>query len=105
MESIAKQPEVKNFIDGKFERNGHISMDVMSPIDGSIISTLPLSNYNDVDKAVKAAQKAYSSWSSKTLKERVQVFFNYRMLLEKNMDELTKLIQLENGKTYGEAKA
>ena len=105
MESIAKQPEVKNFIDGKFERNGHISMDVMSPIDGSIISTLPLSNYNDVDKAVKAAQKAYSSWSSKTIKERVQVFFNYRMLLEKNMDELTKLIQLENGKTYGEAKA
>ncbi len=105
MESIAKQPEVKNFIDGKFERNGHISMDVMSPIDGSIISTLPLSNYNDVNKAVKSAQKAYSSWSSKTLKERVQVFFNYRMLLEKNIDELTKLIQLENGKTYGEAKA
>jgi len=105
METITKQPEVKNFIDGKFERNGHLSMDVMSPIDGSIISTLPLSNYKDVDKAVKSAQKAYSGWSSKTLKERVQVFFNYRMLLEKNMDELTKLIQLENGKTYGEAKA
>ena len=105
MESITKQPEVKNFIDGKFERNGHVSMDVMSPIDGSIISSLPLSDYNDVDKAVKAAQKAFTSWSSKTLKERVQVFFNYRTLLEKNMDELTKLIQLENGKTYGEAKA
>ena len=105
MESITKQPEVKNFIDGKFERNGHVAMDVVSPIDGSIISSLPLSDYNDVDKAVKAAQKAFTSWSSKTLKERVQVFFNYRTLLEKNMDELTKLIQLENGKTYGEAKA
>lgn len=105
METIAKQPEVKNFIDGKFERNGHVSMDVMSPIDGSIISSLPLSDYNDVDKAVKVAQKAFTSWSTKTLKERVQVFFNYRTLLEKNMDELTKLIQLENGKTYGEAKA
>ncbi len=105
MDTITKQPEVKNFIDGKFERNGHVSMDVMSPIDGSIISSLPLSDYSDVDKAVKAAQKAFTSWSSKTLKERVQVFFNYRTLLEKNIDELTKLIQLENGKTYGEAKA
>jgi malonate-semialdehyde dehydrogenase (acetylating)/methylmalonate-semialdehyde dehydrogenase len=105
MDTITKQPEVKNFIDGKFERNGHISMDVMSPIDGSIISSLPLSDYNDVDKAVKAAQKAFTSWSSKTLKERVQVFFNYRTLLEKNIDELTKLIQLENGKTFGEARA
>ena len=105
MDTITKQPEVKNFIDGKFERNGHVSMDVMSPIDGSIISSLPLSDYSDVDKAVKAAQKAFTSWSSKTLKERVQVFFNYRTLLEKNIDDLTKLIQLENGKTYGEAKA
>ena len=105
MDTITKQPEVKNFIDGKFERNGHVSMDVMSPIDGSIISSLPLSDYNDVDKAVKAAQKAFMSWSSKTLKERVQVFFNYRTLLEKNIDELTKLIQLENGKTFGEARA
>ena len=105
MDTITKQPEVKNFIDGKFERNGHVSMDVMSPIDGSIISSLPLSDYNDVDKAVKAAQKAFTSWSSKTLKERVQVFFNYRTLLEKNIDELTKLIQLENGKTFGEARA
>ncbi len=105
METIAKQPEVKNFINGKFERNGHASMDVMNPLDGSIITTLPLSTYDDVDKAVKAAEKAFKEWSSKTLKERVQVFFNYRTLLEKNMDELTKLIQLENGKTYGEAKA
>ena len=105
METITKQPEVKNFINGKFERNGHASMEVMSPLDGSIISTLPLSNYDDVDKAVKAAQKAFPDWSSKTLKERVQVFFKYRTLLEEHTEELTKLVQLENGKTYDEAKA
>ncbi|MCF6347553.1 MAG: CoA-acylating methylmalonate-semialdehyde dehydrogenase [Flavobacteriaceae bacterium] len=110
MKTIAKQPEVKNFIDGKFVpitigSNEHASMDVMNPIDGSIITTLPLSTYDDVDKAVKAAEKAFESWSSKTLKERVQIFFRYRTLLEENMDELTKLVQLENGKTYGEAKA
>jgi len=105
METITKQPEVKNFINGKFERNGHASMEVMSPLDGSIISTLPLSNYDDVDKAVKAAQKAFPDWSAKTLKERVQVFFKYRTLLEEHTEELTKLVQLENGKTYDEAKA
>ncbi|MDH5414463.1 MAG: CoA-acylating methylmalonate-semialdehyde dehydrogenase [Flavobacteriaceae bacterium] len=105
METITKQPEVKNFINGKFESNGHAIMEVMSPLDGSIISTLPLSNYDDVDKAVKAAQKAFPDWSAKTLKERVQVFFKYRTLLEEHTEELTKLVQLENGKTYDEAKA
>ncbi len=97
--------EVKNYINGKFERNCQSSMDVISPIDGSVISTLPLSTYNDVDKAVQAAKKAFPSWSTMTLKDRVQIFFRYRTLLEKHMDELTKLVQLENGKTYGEAKA
>ncbi|NNC70333.1 MAG: CoA-acylating methylmalonate-semialdehyde dehydrogenase [Flavobacteriaceae bacterium] len=105
MEAIEKLPEVKNFINGKFERNGHNSMDVMSPLDGRIISNLPLSTYNDVDEAVKAASKAYPEWSAMTFKERVQIFFRYRSLLEKNMDELTNLVHLENGKTYGEAKA
>jgi len=105
METISKQREVQNFIDGKFTKNGHKIMDVISPRDGSIISTLPLSTYDDVDMAVKAAGLAFKEWSSKTLKDRVQVFFNYRTLLEKNMEELTKLVQLESGKTYGEAKA
>jgi len=97
--------EVKNYINGQFESNGQETLDVISPIDGSVISSLPMSTYNDVDKAVQAAEKAYPAWSAKTLKERVQIFFRYRTLLEKHMDELTKLIRLENGKTYGEAKA
>ena len=97
--------EVKNFINGKFERNGQTSMDVISPLDGSKISTIPLSTTQDVDAAVQAAKKAFPAWSSMTFKERVQIFFRYRTLLEKNIDELTRLVQLENGKTYGEAKA
>ena len=105
MNLTAELSEVKNYINGKFERNGQSSMDVISPIDGSVISTIPLSTYDDVDKAVQAAKNAFPSWSAMTLKDRVQVFFRYRTLLEKNIDELTKLVQLENGKTYGEAKA
>ena len=97
--------EVKNYINGKFERNGQNSMDVISPIDGSKISSIPLSTTQDVNAAVQAAKKAFPAWSNMTLKERVQIFFRYRTLLEKNMDELTKLVQLENGKIYGEAKA
>lgn len=106
METLTKnQPEVKNYIDGKFERNGQSSLNVESPLTGEIISTLPLSTYDDVDRAVKAASEAFKSWSEMTFKERAQIFFRYRTLLEKNMDELTLLCQLENGKTYSESKA
>ena len=105
METIAKQPSVKNYINGEFDRKGQDSMDVISPLDGSVISNVPLSTSQDLDRAVQAAKKAYPAWSALTFKERVQVFFKYRTLLEKNLDELTNLVRLENGKTYGEAKA
>ena len=105
METLVKQPEVKNYINGNFKENSNASMDVITPLTGEKISSLPLSTYNDLDEAVKAAETAYPAWSEMTMKERAQIFFRYRSLLEKNMDELTKLVQLENGKIYSEAKA
>ena len=97
--------EVKNYIDGKFERNGQNSMDVYNPADGNKISSIPMSTTKDVNVAVQAAKKAFPAWSGMTLKERVQIFFKYRSLLEENIEELTNIVVLENGKIYGEAKA
>ncbi len=101
----SKQPQVKNFINGKFERNGQASMDVISPLDGSVISSLPMSTAQELNQAVAAAKAAYPAWSGLTLKERIQVFFRYRQLLEENMEDLSQLVQLENGKTLGESRA
>ncbi|MBL4705542.1 MAG: CoA-acylating methylmalonate-semialdehyde dehydrogenase [Flavobacteriales bacterium] len=105
METIQKQPEVKNYVNGKFTRNGQTSLDVINPSTGEVISTLPLSTYSDVDEAVASAQLAFPAWSAMTIKERVLIFFRYRALLEKNIDELTYLCHLENGKTLGESRA
>jgi len=97
--------EVKNYVNGQFVGHGQRSMNVISPITGATISKIPMSGKNDLDEAVAAAQKAFPSWSALTVKERVQVFFKFRQLLEENMEELAKLVQYENGKTLGEAKA
>ena len=105
MASLMKQPEVANFIAGKFERNGQASLEVTSPVDGSVISTVPLSGMKELNAAVTSAKNAFLSWSEKPLKERVQVFFKYRELLDKNRTSLAQLITLENGKTHEEALA
>lgn len=101
-----KYSPVKNFINGKFiEATGKKTLDIVSPIDGKLLSTVPLSDADELDKAVKAAKKAFESWSKTPIKERVQVFFRYKTLLEKNVKELAELVQEENGKTYSEAVA
>ncbi len=100
-----KYPEISNFINGELTSNNNGTLDVYSPLDGSVISQVPISSPSGLDKAVKAARNAFKSWSKKPIKERVQVFFKYRNLLEENTEELANLISEENGKTYSEAKA
>ncbi len=64
-----------------------------------------MSAAKDLDDAVKAAQSAFPAWSKTPIKERVQVFFRYKYLLEKYLDELSVLCSEENGKTYSESVA
>jgi malonate-semialdehyde dehydrogenase (acetylating) / methylmalonate-semialdehyde dehydrogenase len=104
--SIMKYPAVQNFINGQFVKDTtHRHMEVISPIDGTLLSTVPMSSMADLDAAVAAAKTAFTTWSRTPIKERVQVFFKYKTLLEKNLEELAKLVSEENGKTYSEAVA
>ena len=101
-----KYPAVQNYINGKFvDASTEKFLDVISPVDGTHLSKVPMSSSKDLDAAVKAAKAAFPAWSKLPIKERVQVFFRYKYLLEKNLKELAELCSEENGKTYGESVA
>jgi malonate-semialdehyde dehydrogenase (acetylating)/methylmalonate-semialdehyde dehydrogenase len=104
--ATGKYGRLKNFINGGFTgvTSGR-SLPVHSPLDGSLLAEMPCSSSADLDAAVAAAQAAFPRWSRTPIKERVQVFFRYKYLLEKNLEELAALVSEENGKTRGEAIA
>jgi malonate-semialdehyde dehydrogenase (acetylating)/methylmalonate-semialdehyde dehydrogenase len=77
----------------------------MNPSIGKQIASVPLSTAQDVDDALQAAQAALPAWSSMPIKERVQVFFRYKSLMEKHAQELAYLVHEENGKIMSEAMA
>lgn len=101
-----KYPPIQNFINGEFisaATNRHLP--VISPVNGQLLSEVPLSGAAELEKAVTAATAAFHGWSKTPIKERVQVFFRYKTLLEKHMHELAALCSEENGKTHGESVA
>ncbi len=101
-----KYPAIQNYINGQFVNSEKDrKMDVVSPVDGTPLSTVPMSTSKDLDAAVKAAKAAFPAWSKTPIKERVQVFFRYKYLLEKHLKELAELCTEENGKTYSESVA
>src|SRR5215470_15063271 len=96
-----KYGRVRNYYGGEFvESTATEWLDVVSPLDGALLSQVPMSTEAELDAAVALAKSAFLGWSRTTIKERVQVFFRYRSLLEKHADELTALISEENGKTW-----
>lgn len=98
--------EVKNFINGEFKSGSSNKIHtVISPLDGSELTTFKESTIEDLNEIIVSAQKAQKAWQKITLKERAQVFYRYKQLLEKNSEELTEIIYRENGKIHGEAKA
>ena len=101
-----KYPPIQNFINGEFisaATNRHLP--VISPVNGQLLSEVPLSGAAELEKAVTAATAAFHGWSKTPIKERVQVFYRYKTLLEKHMHELAALCSEENGKTHGESVA
>ena len=100
-----KYAEVQNCIGGAFVSPDAPKLDVYDPSSGKILSRVPLSSARDVDAAVSAATAAFRSWSATPIKERVQVLYRYKALLETNIDELAALVTEENGKIAGEARA
>ena len=101
-----KYERINNFINGRFVPiESQRILEIFSPVDGTLLTELPCSITTDLDIAVIAAEEAFIAWSKTPIKERVQVFFRYKSLLEKHIHELAALGTEENGKTISESIA
>ena len=100
-----KYPAVRNYFGGDFVSADLPTLDVYDPSAGAVISQVPLSSRHEVDRAVEGARAAFPGWSGTPIKERVQVFYRYKALLERHIDELAALVTEENGKVKSEAAA
>lgn len=79
--------------------------DVFNPSTGEVIAQVPISCADDANSVVEAAHRALPGWSQTPVVERARVMFRYRDLLERNFNELARLITREHGKTLAESKA
>jgi malonate-semialdehyde dehydrogenase (acetylating)/methylmalonate-semialdehyde dehydrogenase len=97
---------VHNYINGEWHSpaTGEYA-DVINPATGETLARTPLSGAVEVDLAAQAAAAALPGWRRTPAQERVQYLFKLRSLLEENLDDISRSITMECGKTYDEAKA
>lgn len=95
----------KLFIDGQFvESTSQKTFETYNPATGEVLATVYEGGPEDVDRAVKAARKAFDEgpWSKMGTAERSRLMYKLADLMEQNSEELAQLETLDNGKPIRE---
>ena len=94
-----------NWVNNKWqESRSENRISVISPYFDKQIATIPDSGKNDLDIAVEKAKSAFPNWEKTNVRDRAQIMFRFKSIIEKDMDNLAALIALDNGKTIADAK-
>ena len=96
---------LKNYIGGAWiSASTERTLDVVNPATGERLARVPLSSTVDVDRAVTVAREAFDTWRRVPPVQRARYLFKYKSLLEKNSEEIARIITEEHGKTLDEAR-
>ena len=92
------------FIDGKWqESSGKETYDVINPATEELIGKASKANINDIEKALKSAEKGLEIWKNTSPWERAKIIRKISELIRKKVVILAKWLTLEVGKPLLEA--
>jgi succinate-semialdehyde dehydrogenase / glutarate-semialdehyde dehydrogenase len=97
--------ELSLFIDGAWHKaDGRKSEDVLNPASGKALASLPHASAADLDAALAAAEKGLAVWRNTSAYDRAKVMRKAADLLRERYDAISKILVLEQGKVYAEAR-
>ena len=97
--------EIHHFIGGEGVTSGSSRFaDVYDPNKGEVQARVALATAADLARAVEAAEDAFPKWAAVNPQRRARVMFEFKRLLDANMDELAQMLSSEHGKVIADAK-
>ena len=104
-EPLKEVQKLRNYINGEWvESESDRSRDVVNPATMKVIGKVPISNANDVERAVEAAREAFPRWRRTTPLARARYFFRLKELLEENFEVISRVGVMEHGKIIDESR-
>jgi succinate-semialdehyde dehydrogenase/glutarate-semialdehyde dehydrogenase len=93
------------YLNGKWlQADSGQSISVNNPSDGHIIGHIPDCTAVETNRAIVAADHAFSSWSSLLAKERADILLKWSQLIDANKEDLALIMTSEQGKPLTEAR-
>ena len=97
--------DVHHFIDGKqvVGKSGRFG-DIYNPNTGEVQARVQLATEAELGAAVASAKAAFPAWSMMNPQRRARVMFEFKRLLEANINDLAELLSSEHGKVVADSK-
>ena len=102
---MAETATLPNFIGGSYLTPfASATLPVFNPATGELLFRIPLSGPEDVGRAVASARDALREWRETPPGDRVQPLFRLKALLERDFEEISRVVTTECGKTLAESR-
>ena len=101
---MSELPIMKPYINGEYiDSKSEKFNTIYDPSTGKAIAQVPCCTKEEVEAAIAAAKAAYPAWKNTPVRKRAAIMMKLHSLIERDMDELTRLVATENGKCWAEA--
>ena len=81
------------------------TLEVLNPATGKVIDTVPAATPEDIARAVAEAVTAQKIWAKKPVTEKAEIMDKFLTLVERDKEDLARLLSTETGKPIREARA
>ena len=78
--------------------------DVYNPSTGEVHTRVALASVIEVESAIANATQAFPGWAATNPQRRARVMFNFKALVERDMEQLAALLSMEHGKVLADSK-
>ena len=97
-------PIMKPYIGGAWiESESQKFTTIYDPSTGKPIAQVPQCTAAEVEEAIAAAKAAFPAWKNTPVRNRASIMMKLRNLIERDKEELTRMVATENGKCWSEA--
>jgi len=91
------------YINGRWVETSD-TIDVLNPSSQQRLGSVPSLSVAQVDECITSAHAAMAQWSARTAKDRARVLRTWFDLIESNVEDLARIMTLEQGKPLHEAR-
>ena len=96
---------ISNFYDGKFIKSESTDkLSLFKPTTGEEYAHIPITTDKEFQSIIDKMKIAQASWANTPITKRSSILFKFKNLIEKNFDEIARIISEEHGKVFSDAK-